>query len=105
MARHLSDVTDAEFAQLMAALIAWLKATNVAGSVAQDYSLYRVLDAERARARQKAGLDVSTEFSELPWTCPDCDLTYDEAWPTLRWPCCRQAWDERRIALVMDGLT
>jgi len=51
VARHLADVTDAEFERLIGRMVDWLKETNVAGSIAQDYSIYTALDEVRARAK------------------------------------------------------
>ncbi len=50
MARHLNTVTAGEWEELMDALVAWLARTDVAGSIAHNYSLYDALDNERAKA-------------------------------------------------------
>ncbi len=50
MSRHLGDVSDVEWEQLMGAVVRWLKQTGVAGSIASDYSLYSALDDVRWRA-------------------------------------------------------
>jgi len=56
MARHLQTVTDKEWDDLLRRVVEWLKAYNVAGSIAEDYSIYNALDDERERA-QKASAD------------------------------------------------
>jgi hypothetical protein len=51
MAKHLGDVTDKEWEDLMKRLVAWLTRYRIAGSIAGEYSLYAALDDERRRAR------------------------------------------------------
>jgi len=99
MSRHLSTVTDTEWEDLQDRLLAWLEQTNISGSRAPDYSLFRALDAELEkvqgaveRVAAPVGGDVrrrhlvhlcercgvagpvvgtlSTE--ELPWMCAGC---------------------------------
>ena len=50
MARHLGELSWDEVSTLQDALIKWLKAHNVAGSVA-EYSLYRAIQDEWAWAQ------------------------------------------------------
>ena len=51
MARHFGDVTTREAASLDAWIVDWLRVHNVAGSIAGEYSLYRAVQDEHAKAR------------------------------------------------------
>ena len=53
--RHLGETDWAEVATLHSALVEWLKEHGVAGSIAQDYSLYRALEDEWVKAREALG--------------------------------------------------
>jgi hypothetical protein len=51
MSRHLGDLDDAEVYSLQSHIVNWLESHDVAGSAAQDYNLYRVLEEEHEKAR------------------------------------------------------
>lgn len=54
MARHLSDATAAELADLDEMLVTWLTKHNIAGSIGHHYSLYRAIETEIDNARDAA---------------------------------------------------
>jgi hypothetical protein len=52
MAKHLGHLNLDEWRTLHSSIVNWLKKHDVAGSVAQDYSLYDALDREWEKAKR-----------------------------------------------------
>lgn len=67
MERHLGTASDAEWNILHAYLVGWLSTCRMAGCVPNDYSLYRALDDERARAQQARVAPVMEPDEDTLW--------------------------------------
>lgn len=106
MPRHLRTVTDAEWEDLQDRLLAWLEQTDISGSRASEYNLYRALDGEREKVQgavelvaEPVGSEVRSRHlvhlcercgvagpvvgtlstEELPWMCAGCEAALSGA--------------------------